>query len=102
VKTLLAGGKFEDFDTLWCYRLVKFHEVPHIVVGQLLLGAHGIKRVYSTILYENMSRDLCAEILSIFLLRLSGLSCFLDMPKSKFHAESQLSAIYMFVKKRHF
>jgi hypothetical protein len=33
-KTLGAGEKFEDFEThfciKWCYRLIKFHEAPHI------------------------------------------------------------------------
>jgi hypothetical protein len=50
-----ASEKFEDFEThfriKWCYRLVKFHEVPYIA-AQLHGVPHGILRVFNTILYE--------------------------------------------------
>jgi hypothetical protein len=48
----LAVGKFEDFETHFRIRLVKFHEAPHIV-GQLHGVPHGILRVFNTILLEN-------------------------------------------------
>jgi hypothetical protein len=51
-----AGEKFEDFETpfriKWCYRLVKFHEAPHIA-AQLYGVPHGLLEVFNTILYEN-------------------------------------------------